>query len=649
MKFLQIGVIGLVGLATLLPGQVTGPKKPVSMKLLVLGADGTEPGYGAMKSFLDHMGVPYDARLATAGLPALIGSNKGNYQGIILTSGNLAIFDAAINGYRSALSAADWTSLDNYTRDYGVRTVSYYTFPEARYGIAYANGFGTSDTAPGQLQINAAGAPLFAYLNTANAVPVKFAWVYTATSAPATGETTTPIMTINGAITGVLHKKADGREYMALTFDNSQYLMHSLVLHYGIVNWVTQGVFLGNRKIYLTPQSDDLFLASDLFKYNDPACQPVGGAADPTNNRGANCPALRLTWTDFNSLVAWQTRAQENPLYRNFRVTHAFNGYGTTADSGFGPNDLLGVAATLQRARFFWVSHTYDHENLDCYQPVPNSGVCTPANAAQSFYEISENVKIANALKLPNDGASMVTPGISGLTNPAFLQTASANGIRYLVTDTSRPDGLPAIPNTGIANTLQPSILMIPRRATNIFYNANNPNLHTNGSELDEYNFLFGPNGYFRIGGPGGPPFFTTEQSYAQILDREADAIVQYMMRGELYPTMYHQVNFDAYNGRNSLFTDLMDAVFAKYSRLSKLPVTSLQQSAIGQLLQERMDYLKAGVQGTWVPGTGVQITSTGRANVPATGFCQTCETYGGQKIGKVAVTPGATVTLPVN
>ena len=36
-------------------------KKSVDMKLLVLSADGTEPSFAAIKFFLDHIGIPYDA------------------------------------------------------------------------------------------------------------------------------------------------------------------------------------------------------------------------------------------------------------------------------------------------------------------------------------------------------------------------------------------------------------------------------------------------------------------------------------------------------------------------------------------------------------------------------------------------------------
>lgn len=652
MKFLPIGCAVLFGMASLLSGQVPGPKKPVSMKLLVLGGDGTEPGFEALKSFLSHIGVPFEARLATAGLPPLADSTKGLYQGIILSTGNLSIYDASTGGYRSALSQADWLALDNYARDYGVRTVSYYTFPEPRYGISFVSGFGTSDTSPGQLQINSAGSAYFGYLNTANPIPVRFSWVYLANLAPATtGETTTPIMTMNGGIAGVVHKKADGREYMALTFDNSQYMLHSLALNYGLVNWVTYGVFLGNRKVYLTPQNDDLFLASDLFLHNDPRCQPVGAAADPTYNPGVDCPNLRMTASDYSALAAWQARVQDNPLYRNFKLTHAFNGFGTTAASGFGPNDALTTAAVLLRSRFFWVSHTYDHENLDCYHPVPNSGVCRQANYAEAFWEIDENIKVANSLKLPLDAASMVTPGISGLNNPEFLRAAVAKGIRYLVTDTSRPGHTPAIPNTGIPNPLQPSILMIPRRATNIFYNASTPVLRAAGSETDEYNFLFGPNGIFRVGGPGGAPFFSTTQTYTQIIERESDAIVTYMLRGEMYPLMFHQANYWRYNGQNSLFTDLMDAVMRKWTAISKLQVGSLKQSTLGNKLKERLDFANAGVRGVYTPGVSVTLTATRSAVVPVTGVCSSlfgCEAiYNGQRQDSIAVSAGRSVTVP--
>ncbi len=646
MKLHQLFRIGLAALTL----SVVSPAavRPLQMKLLLLSADGTEPSFDAMKNQLDHLAMPYQAViLRNQALPALSTNGEGNYQGIVLSTGGLAYYNGS--AWVSALSTADWTAIETYMRDYNVRLASFYTFPEARFGLRYVGALGTSDTSPGLAAMTTAGQSVFNYLNPSASIKVIFSYTYLAAAAPAAGETTTPILSMNGNTVGATHKKADGREYMALTMDHSPYLTHSLALHYGVINWLTRGVFIGQRRIYLTPQNDDIFLSSSQFLSNNPACQPVGAANDPTYDPGSVCPNVRMTGKDLSALADWQKRKRNQAQYRYFKVAHAFNGFGATEEFGIA-NDQLIDEAKKEKNTFNWLSHTFNHEDLDCYLPVANSGICTPATYAQSLSEIDQNKTIATQLGLSNDTLSMVTPGISGLNNPNFMKAYVDRGMRYVVTDTSRPGGLPAVPNTAIMNSLQPSVVMIPRRATNIFYNTSTPVAGAVGSETDEYNFLFGPNGIFRIGGPGGAPFFTTTQTYNQIIERESDAIITYMLRNEMYPLMFHQANFWRYNGVNSLFTDLMDAVARKWSAISKLQVGSLKQATLGSRLKERLDLTAAGVKGVYTPGVGVTLTATRTAVIPTTGVCTQsgCDAvYNGQRQDRVAVPAGRSTFLP--
>jgi hypothetical protein len=314
-------------------------------------------------------------------------------------------------------------------------------------------------------------------------------------------------------------------------------------------------------------------------------------------------------------------------------VSHAFNGLGATAEGGALPNDSLVAETKRQRNAFFWINHTYSHENLDCYTPEPNSGVCRPATLAESLYQINQNAAVAGSLGLPTEANSMVTPNISGLNNPNFMSAAAQRGIKYLIADLSRPEGVPASPNTSIWNRHQPSILMIPRRATNIFYNTSTGFTTLPGSQPDEYNYFYGPNGIFRIGGPGGPPFFTTIQTWQNVAERESDNLLGYMLRGEVYPSMFHQGNLHVYEGTKSLFSEVVGGTLNKFGALSNLPVISLSQSALGQLMIRRMEYNASQVRATLTPGLSVEINTVGAAKIPVTGVCsEACETYGADK-----------------
>ncbi|MCC6590540.1 MAG: hypothetical protein IT168_27860 [Bryobacterales bacterium] len=638
MRLFLVGV--LLGALSALTAQV----RPLQMKLLVLAGDGTEPGLSAIRSFLDSMGVPYEAVITkTQAMPALSTNNVGNYQGIILTTGNLSYYNGS--AWVSGLTADQWTALDTYQKDYKVRAVSYYTWPEARYGLEYVSSTGNTSN----ISFTTAAAAVFPYVNRNNPVSVENSWTYLSRTVQATGEVTTPILLMGTNVVGVLHTKPDGREYLALTMDNNPNLRHSNVLNYGLINWVTKGVFLGFRKIFLTTQSDDLFLPNDLFVNNKPACQPVGQLAqDPTYDPTLEgCPEYRITGAELSQLNSWQNTWRNKALTRDFQVSIAFNGYGTTAAAGTPANDSLTTFAKLLRNSFIWINHTYDHENLDCYDAVPGSGICPPATAAQAKFEIDENIKVANALGLPLDAQSMVTPNISGLANAAFLKTAADSGIRYLVSDTSRNDYLPQRPNEGVYNSLETRILLIPRRATSMFYNTISGKVNVAGSLPDEYNFFYGPNGVFKQA--NGAAWFNTTQTYAQIIDRESDFLLSYMLRYEIYPTMYHQSNFTVYQGSKSLFSDLMDAALTKYGKVLNLPIVSMTETEIGQWLQRRMVYNRAGVNGIIYPGQRIELRTGAAAQVPITGICKTgCESYGTERISYANVTPGSVVTIPL-
>ena len=120
-----------------------GYKRPVEMRLLILATNGEEAGLAALRSFLDFQGTPYEVIKLAAGqpLPKLSDGAKGFYQGVILTLGNLGFCNPDC---KSALDADGWRRLDEYTRDYGVRTLSYYTYPEARYGLTASGSVSTT-------------------------------------------------------------------------------------------------------------------------------------------------------------------------------------------------------------------------------------------------------------------------------------------------------------------------------------------------------------------------------------------------------------------------------------------------------------------------------------------------------------------------
>ncbi len=617
--------------------------KPMRMKLLLLSGDGTEGSLRALKSGLDYIGVPYDSIVASqAPLPKLAEGGKGLYQGVILATGSLAY--QADGVWKSALSTEAWAQLDAYCRDYQVRTVSYYTFPEARYGMQLVS---ASSEAGVAVEFAPGAADAFPYLNRTNALPLSGAYLYQAKPVQGPGEVTTPVLTVNGLVSGVVHGKPDGRQTLALTMDHNPSLRHSMAMVYGVVNWVSKGVFLGEQRAYLTPQNDDLFLANRLFVFTIDACRPSEFVVDQSVPELAVCPALRVSGADIRGLREWQAKWNAIEQMRDFRVTMAYNGFGTVPKPGAAADDSLVAESIAGKDDFFWLSHTYDHKNLDCMGR-DGAGRCRGVNADEALFELAENFKSADALGLPVDRLSMVTPGLSGLRIDAFLATAAAQGIRYLVSDASRPEWLPAAPNTAVRVDTAPPIHIVPRHATSLFFHTASGYAAVDGSEPDAYNFLYGPNGVNRLGGvQDGQPFFAEEQSYDAILNRESDTLLSYMLRGDFYPLMFHQANFWRYDGQHSLYSDLMDRTLEKFMRISAMPVLSLPQSEIGRRAEERLAYLASGVQATLEAGGTIAFEATAATVVPVTGICPgECESYGGQRIARVAVDAGRTVRV---
>jgi len=581
------------------------------MRLLVISANGQEAVLPAIKDTLDYLGTPYDLHVAGQPdvlTPAMLSSApcQGNYQGIILTTGELGYVNTA-GLWGSALSAGEWTTLRHYLAEFKVRQATWYTYPQPAFG--YNIGYAVETTVtPVTAALTAEGATVFSYLNPATTLKISNAYTYLAT--PLGAGVTPLLVTPAGHAVALINTTADGREELSLTFDGNQHLLHSITLGYGLVRWVTRGVFLGERHTYMSPQVDDLFLHNDQWV----ASTPCGTPFEQTGYQH------RTTASDIHQVFTWQSLMRMQPTSRALKITMAYNGYGA-ARGVYTPDDLTPyIKQPVIKGAFHWVSHTYTHENLD------------NATAALTRYELKQNVNTAATLRLPGfTPAALVTPEVSGLKNPVFLRTAFNHGVRYVVSDTSRPGENNPTPNTGIPNSLQPGIFMIPRYPNNLFYNVATP-----ADWAAEYNCMY--RGYWGRDLP-----------YAEILDIESQRLLTYMLKGDMNPWMFHQPNLDAYDGVRTLMTDLLGATVNKYNAITNWPILSPPMVQIGAKMKARATYNTSGVRATWSPDGSVTIRVTQRAVIPITGLRSAgAEQYGGQPISHITVTPRSPVTVTV-
>ncbi len=583
----------------------------LDLKVLVIATDGTEADLSAITQTLDYLGTPYTVYLAAKTPNGLTPDKLSNgchgfYQGVILTNGELGYFNGT--AWVSALSQQEWVNLWTYQAAMGVRELSWYTYPNADYGYQPPTGAIDTSSNPLASRLTTQGQATFSYLNPTATVTIQYAYTYQAQSL--TDGATTPLLTdANGNALAAIRSYPDGRQAASLTFDSNPNLIHNIVLSYSLVNWLTKGLFLGQRHIYMSPQVDDVFI-------DDSVWLPTTVCGTPVDNTGAT---YRITGSDLQTLLNWQASQHATSVGANLTLTMAFNGFGAQPGS-YTPDTLTPVAITNQ-SQLYWVSHTYDHTNLDS------------VTYAQATSEITQNIQAAtNPLGLTHFSTlNMVTPDISGLTNANFLKAAYDNGIRYLVSDTSIAGYSNPSPNAGIYNNLQPQILMIPRRPNNLFYNVSTPD-----QWVAEYNCIY-------------QSFWGRALSYQEILDIESQTLMTYMLKGDLDPWMFHQPNLRSYDGQHTLIGDLLDLTMQKYAQYYNLAVTSPTMDALGQTVTDRMQYNSAGVTASIVPGVSITITAQQATRVPVTGLNTVgAENYGGQFISYINLTAGQSVTLPL-
>jgi hypothetical protein len=639
----------------------------IDMKLLVVTNGKAEADFPAIKQILDYLGTPYDVfdmKVNTGGITVAMlsdGSCHGYYQGVVFTYG----------GYIYSLPGM--STLTSYEQEFGVRQLNWYMYPNNDFGFNYPYSGTIPASGTDSAGFTAAGASAFWYANTANPVVISNAFIYQGTplSTLAPGASVTPLLTdASGYVLSLIYTQGDGRQYLTQTFDSSPYLTHDLVLAYGLINWVTKGILLGEYHVYAAQQVDDFFINDSEWIPGTPCTDPI--THDRTPPDSTKLPFFRINSADMASLVAWQNKIQSDPFLANFKLTLAFNGVGTTGNTdwtglptpGVANDDLTTKVQNYQQF-FHWISHTFDHPNsLNGLHKSDPFGDPNNPQVDSIDLEILTNQYVANGSgqNLDTDTSdtvstihltdfnpvNLVTPGVTGLNDTSVPSYLVQDGVGYVVTDTSvlgQPNNGPnPSPNVGIVNSYAPSLYEVPRRPNDVFFNAANWN-----DDQAEFSCIYN--------NPVQPPYNT--YTAPQILDYVSSDFVTHMLMGDMDPEMFHQPNLHDYDGQgHSLLSDTYDQAFSKYERLFNRGVVSLTLDQLGQSMKNRNAYnlSTATASITGAPGSNQTINITvpatatvASAIIPVTGLYSVgAEAYGGQYISHVQVGSGQTVTLPV-
>jgi hypothetical protein len=419
------------------------PAQRLDAKVLLLSADGTEPGFAAWKFELAREGVPYDAVQSydTAGTKtstltdaqlADYGANHAKYDAVILASGDLGhqvTNTGATTSFVSALTDGEWAALAKFERTFSIRQLSDYTAPSPAHGLNAVAGGASQDGLVGTL--TAAGKAAFPELKGPVPIPNDDP---STTSSEAFGYLGTPVDPANwqtllsapggAAYLGIFTHPDDGREEMVMTVAGNENQSHAQLLRHGMLNWVTRGVFLGYQRNYLELQVDDLFLGDDGWV---PATHAT--SSDPA-------AASRMNATDVAHAVDWSKA-------HGIRIDFAYNGGGSELwkTDNNATTDPLVTAIVANKGAFGFINHTYDHPNIDC------------SSASFITKEITDNIAWANAHGLPIDPSEVVTGEHSGLANsrpgnPGTLDPPSIDSVDQTSSTTPASTTTPA--TTGV-------------------------------------------------------------------------------------------------------------------------------------------------------------------------------------------------------
>ncbi len=664
----------------------------VKLRILVItaGEVAEDMGFAYIKPFLDEMGVPYEVLNArtqdlTIGLlstsQARTGCDAeedgcvGNYNGIILTDSDL------VPGF----TPSEWDILHNYEKNFGVREAVLSGWPATYrdvqpphgvyldYGLVYSS---SGDDYEGRWSVPAAySKEVFEYVNRVNPLPVTdFAF-----AAHPRGEVirlrdgsvprVEPLLrTQNGeALVSIVHymmppQNKPVREVMISTIINAEFRVHSKILAYEFINWVTQGVFVGARTIHLAAHVDDLFRANNQWdiglKKDNPAT------------------LYRLNRTDIKNAVIKQLAFRTaHPVAGNFKLDFAFNGAGAVVDpnartlSANFKNELV-AAVVANKRNFRFINHTFTHSDMD-KAPARSDTLCdyaTFSNISAIETEIFKNRTVWDLLGLPDRKENyrvLVSGAHSGLkdrnctdiaashpemfnvqaddiafdaggVNPLFLAAAARAGVAYLAADSSQRAQNVEQYIAQYDDGSQTDRLILPRWPTNIFYNVKSP------AQLeDEYNYRY--NERFVEAGQNPcetPRAVCSRRNYAEILAVEADVALRHMLTFKRWPHFFHQANLARYdeNGNNLQF-DWLNAVLTEYEELLTLPVKNLPYYLIGDQTAASIEAKSATIQATWDRATN-QVTLSADKALPylsVTGISGG-KLYGGQFIREVAV-----------
>ncbi|KAF4629487.1 hypothetical protein G7Y89_g8665 [Cudoniella acicularis] len=572
----------------------------VNSTILVIARESNATFSGT--SLLQGYGIPFsvlDLSQKGATLPTLnTSANAGNYGGIVINS--LRDYSKSDDGH-NILSDIQWQQLYAYQAAFGVRMVRLNAFPSAEFGtqslsdnsvqvdqpvsITDVSAFSTANIVSGA-QMSTAGTNHYPAKITNSSIAVEIAQ-FAAISGQAKG---------TAAVVNKIGNREQQVWFLQFATDFSS---TSNLLSHAWIHWMTRGIYLGFRRIYLNTQVDDIFLETEIYKSNK---------------------NFRLVGADLDEHIAWTKDINSKmPAGSNYVIELGHNGNGnieaaTDTDSNNNSpicNPLEGVEYATQPDGFqeyikpigtgksIWPTkfknYTWSYEctqldplavwfskksNLNAYFHISHTFTHeeeTNATYSDVFKEISWNQAWLKQQGIdagtnfsPN---GIIPPSISGLHNGDALRAWVENGIRNVVGDNSRPV---LMERPGRANDFWPlasnvqdngyaGVTIMGRYSSSIYYNCDLPDCVT-----AEWIAIAGGKGNFQ-----------------SLIDYEKSANMPHLLGLHWDPYMFHQANMRVsdtssitVNGVTKKYSLLMawtETMVNELTRLTTWPIITLK------------------------------------------------------------------------
>jgi hypothetical protein len=414
------------GVVSIVPASASAAQR-IDLKVLLLGTSATEPDFVSWQTTLQREGVPFETIVTSAAHAPITaatlsdtlanGTAEGKYQAVIVSVGGLPVCNEA--GCESTLTPSEWTALETYEQAFNVRQITGDIFPSSTYGLNSPTVSGALDGT--QSALTAEGGKVFPYLKGTVAMDVgTYGYEATPLATQATGASFAPLVSGAGgsALVGV-YTHANGVQEMVESFNENAFQLQAELLRHGALNWATRGVYFGDQRNYYEAHVDDNFLSDD--SWSTPAHTTDYNPAD----------ALREGPTDVAYGAGW---SQQN----NFRIDMLFNGGGSVQYSGEKGSDPLLAAFQKYKSSFGWISHTWDHPNLDvgcATQSYIEAELNENNSWGASTLGLTQSTSVTSALGNDNpsvvvtgehSGLANLLPGNPGVVDPPDLDTATA-------------------------------------------------------------------------------------------------------------------------------------------------------------------------------------------------------------------------------